>query len=184
MPVDDPRDRYDDLHVTETRQAEGPESFAERAASEVVDAGWLVLTLAFDSEGRMLLIQQPWADGWMMPGGALQPGETLAEAAVRELAEETGVEAEPVRPHSVDELVAENEATGETTGWTTVVFEAVAEDEAVDAELGLADEGIEDAQWAEGLPEAVFDRERVETVYERASTGGMKLSERREPDGE
>ncbi|MEF8799524.1 MAG: NUDIX hydrolase [Halolamina sp.] len=171
MSVDDPRERYDDLHVTETRHTEDPDSFAERAESEVVDAGWLVLTLAFDSEGRVLLIQQPWADGWMIPGGALQPGETLAEAAVRELAEETGVEAEPVRPHSVGELVAENEATGETTGWTTVVYEAVAEDDDVDTELGLADEVIEDAQWFEGLPEEVFDRERVETVYERCEFG-------------
>lgn len=171
MSVDSPGDRYDDLHVTETRQIDDPDSFAERAASEVVDAGWLVLTLAFDSEGRVLLIQQPWADGWMIPGGALHPGETLTEAALRELAEETGVEAEPVRPHSVDDLVAENEATGETTGWITVVFEAVAEDEAVAADLGLADEVIEDAQWFEGLPESVFDFERVEIVYERCEYG-------------
>ena len=104
----------------------------------------------------------------MTPGGALQPGESLSEAAERELREETGVEAKPVRPHSVDELVVENERTGETTGWTTVVFEAVAESPETDDELGLDDENIEDARWFEELPEDVFDRERVETVYERS----------------
>lgn len=172
MAVDDPRERYDDLYVTETRQSEGPAPFAERAGSEVVEAGWLVLALTFDSDGRMLLIRQPWADGWMTPGGALQPGESLAEAAVRELAEETGVTADAVRPHAVDELVVENEATGETTGWTTVVFETVADDVEVDAELGLADEPIEEARWFEELPDEVFDRERVETVYERCERAG------------
>lgn len=169
--VADPREQYDDLHVTETYQREPAEPFAERAASEVVDAGWLVLTLAFDEAGRVLLIQQPWAEGWMLPGGARKPDESLAEAAARELAEETSVVAEPVRPHSVDELVVENEATGETTGWTTVVFEAIAHDPAIDGELGLEGEPVEAARWFETLPETVFDRERVENVYERAESG-------------
>lgn len=169
--IADPREQYDELHVTETYQREPAKPFAERTASEVVDAGWLVLTLAFDDRGRVLLIQQPWADGWMLPGGALQPGESLAEAAARELAEETSVEAEPIRPHSVDELVVENEATGETTGWTTVVFEAIAENPAIDGKLGLDEEPVEAARWFESLPETVFDRERVETVYERAEYG-------------
>lgn len=34
----------------------------------------------------------PAAGEWSVPGGRVEPGETLAEAVVRELAEETGLE--------------------------------------------------------------------------------------------
>jgi mutator protein MutT len=46
-------------------------------------------------DDRLLLIRRghgPAAGEWSVPGGRVEPGETLAEAVVRELAEETGVE--------------------------------------------------------------------------------------------
>jgi 8-oxo-dGTP pyrophosphatase MutT (NUDIX family) len=37
------------------------------------------------------LLPAPWAqEGWLTPGGAIDPGEAPAQAAARELAEETG----------------------------------------------------------------------------------------------
>lgn len=35
---------------------------------------------------------------WAPPGGKLEPGETAEQAALRELAEETGIEAEIIGP--------------------------------------------------------------------------------------
>jgi ADP-ribose pyrophosphatase YjhB (NUDIX family) len=46
-------------------------------------------------DDRLLLIRRghgPAAGEWTIPGGRVERGETLAEAVVRELAEETGVE--------------------------------------------------------------------------------------------
>jgi 8-oxo-dGTP pyrophosphatase MutT (NUDIX family) len=40
-----------------------------------------------------LVVYNPHRDGWVFPGGKVEDGETPAEGMVRELREETGVEA-------------------------------------------------------------------------------------------
>jgi 8-oxo-dGTP diphosphatase len=53
-----------------------------------------------DGHGRLLLIQRGHEPGkglWSLPGGRVEPGETAAEALVREMEEETGLTVEPGR---------------------------------------------------------------------------------------
>lgn len=52
-------------------------------------------------QGRVLLVRRrdpPNAGQWAIPGGRVHLGETLAEAAAREVLEETGVRIRPDRP--------------------------------------------------------------------------------------
>jgi 8-oxo-dGTP diphosphatase len=47
-----------------------------------------------DGQGRLLLVKrghEPGAGLWSLPGGRVEPGETDAEALVREMREETGL---------------------------------------------------------------------------------------------
>jgi 8-oxo-dGTP diphosphatase len=53
--------------------------------------------VVFNPAGEVLLIRrgkEPHYGRWMVPGGTLEWGETLEQAAVREVREETGVEIE------------------------------------------------------------------------------------------
>jgi 8-oxo-dGTP diphosphatase len=46
----------------------------------------------FDEAGRVLLVRHTYGCfNWELPGGASEPGETVAETALRELTEETGL---------------------------------------------------------------------------------------------
>lgn len=50
-------------------------------------------TIVQDDHGRILLQRRGDDGSWGIPGGALEPGETLEQAARRELLEETGLTA-------------------------------------------------------------------------------------------
>jgi ADP-ribose pyrophosphatase YjhB (NUDIX family) len=59
----------------------------------------LAVSAAVFRDGRVLVAQRARGAGrglWSLPGGAVEWGETLAEAAAREVREETGIEAEIV----------------------------------------------------------------------------------------
>src|SRR5216110_2123332 len=89
---------------------------ARRAARRYPDRP-IVAVLAVVLRGagpatRALIVQraqQPNAGRWGFPGGVLELGETVAEGAMRELAEETGVVAEAAGPLTVIDTIDRDE---------------------------------------------------------------------------
>jgi len=48
--------------------------------------------LFFDEQGDVLLVKPTYKDGWDIPGGYVEPGETPREACEREIKEELGLD--------------------------------------------------------------------------------------------
>jgi ADP-ribose pyrophosphatase YjhB (NUDIX family) len=51
-----------------------------------------VATICRDDQHRVLLVRQADSGRWSTPGGAIEPGESPADAAIRETKEETGLD--------------------------------------------------------------------------------------------
>ncbi|MBM6594579.1 NUDIX hydrolase [Microvirga pudoricolor] len=73
----------------------------------------LASSVAVFRDGRVLLAARgkPPGEGlYSLPGGGVETGETLAEAGLRELREEVGVEADIVAPVDMVEIIERDEA--------------------------------------------------------------------------
>jgi 8-oxo-dGTP pyrophosphatase MutT (NUDIX family) len=93
----------------------------------------------------------------MLPGGEVEPGESHAEALVRELVEETGIEVEPGPLRAV---VENRYVRGdESVGFHFAVYEATTDSRTITDDPGLADEGIESVDWFGSLPTDTLDRD-------------------------
>jgi len=81
----------------------------------------LCASAAVFRDGKLLLARRtkpPFL--WSLPGGAVEWGETLSEAAMRELREETGVEAEAVGYAGHSEVML-RDGRGEVTDHFVVI---------------------------------------------------------------
>jgi len=119
-------------------------------------------------DGRLLLIRRgrgPAAGEWSIPGGRVEAGETLAEAVVRELREEAGLEG------VCGELLGWVERIGADHHFVILDFrctllddrEPVAGDDAAEvAWVPLAD--VAEQRLVEGLAEFLHDKGVISTI--------------------
>ena len=84
-----------------------------------------VTVICRDSNGRVLLVKDAETGVWLSPGGIIEPDESPADAAVREMWEETGLTVAPVRILGVyggPEFVVAY-PNGDRTAYVMTVFE-------------------------------------------------------------
>jgi 8-oxo-dGTP diphosphatase len=122
-----------------------------------------VVSVTRESRPRVLLIKrksEPFAGQWALPGGFVNEDEKLADAACRELAEETGLKLD-----ELEQLHTAGDPGRDPRGWTvSVVFLA-----RVDRRKPMAKAGDDasEARWfpLDALPPLAFDHA---TILERA----------------
>lgn len=73
-------------------------------------------------EGRLLLVERADNGWWCLPGGVIDPGEEPADAAVREVFEETGVEVVAERLVSVQVQAPYTYANGDQVQFLDLSF--------------------------------------------------------------
>jgi 8-oxo-dGTP pyrophosphatase MutT (NUDIX family) len=74
----------------------GPELRYQIMSNEIVAAGGVIVDRSTDTP-KVLLVHRPRYDDWSFPKGKLDPGESIEEAALREVREETGIQCKILR---------------------------------------------------------------------------------------
>lgn len=127
----------------------------------------IVLLRRGDPGVEVLLIQRahpPFAEHWALPGGFVDQGETLAQAAHRELEEETGL-----RETQLQQLAAFGTPGRDPRGWViSIAFWGWLED---DLSIVRAGDDASHAAWwpLAQLPPLAFDHAQILATAQEAA---------------
>lgn len=118
------------------------------------DGGWTAAgAVVRNPDDEVAFVETAWSDGWVLPGGSVEAGESLEAAARREVREETDLGCEILRAGRVEEQVFRT-GEAEGRGWF-VAFAARTEQTSFGDDLGEHDGEIERAAWFAEAPENV-----------------------------
>ena len=124
--------------------------------------------IVFDAD-RVLLIKrgkEPYAGRWALPGGFLNPGETIEEAAARELLEETGLTEPGAAPvgsiRRLQFVGVFSKPDRDPRGWVVAVAFTCDLQDSEDIRVKAGDDAAE-AQWFSvlELPDLAFDHRDI-----------------------
>ncbi|MFT4042929.1 MAG: NUDIX domain-containing protein [Gordonia sp. (in: high G+C Gram-positive bacteria)] len=122
---------------------------------------WLsgVSAVVRDEAGRILLTRRADSGEWAVVSGILEPGEEPATAIRREIREETGVDAQPVRLTSVDVSALITYPNGDQARYLDLCFLA----RHLAGDPRVADDENTDVDWfaPDALPDDLADTSRL-----------------------
>lgn len=159
------REREEDfLEVEYHRQVSRPRFRTLTERIEQSGAPYGAHTIVYQPSGELLLVRHEGVDLWVLPGGEVDPDEEFQRTAVRELAEEAGVDAE------YDGLGILTQVTITCGEYETHGVIPIFAARALSTETRIADpdEEISAAQWFSDLPEDTRDREELLAWRKRA----------------
>jgi 8-oxo-dGTP diphosphatase len=134
------------------------------------DRPFLAVSAAIIRDGRVLLARRargPAYGIWTMPGGVVEAGETLIEALIREIAEETAMVVEPVALAGHREVVVRDDDKRVSRHFVIMCFatrwisgEPQLNDELAEARWLKPEElgGLETTEGLADIVAAAFDR--------------------------
>lgn len=140
------------------------------------------VALISNERGDVLLVDPRYRAGWQLPGGHAMPGEDHLAAAVREVAEETGLVIAPTRVLAIDYV----SATATSAEGLNVVFDGGTVP--AGTPIGIQTDELDGCRWVPlddlanyTVPEQAARIRRAHAV--RAEGGGIPFLRRGQPVG-
>ena len=148
-------ERHDDyLEPSLTRSVSRPHFRRAVERAKETGAPYGVHTIVYRESGDLLLVRHEHVEKWVLPGGAVDDGESFREAAERELAEEAGVE---VAFDGLGMLVSVDIRCDGHDVWGVIPVYA-AKAQTYEPSVSDPDEEITRAKWFSDLPADTRDR--------------------------
>ncbi|WP_436928086.1 NUDIX hydrolase [Halosimplex amylolyticum] len=159
----DLRERDDGFERVEKRWEMSPAAYdrdRDRIAEGANGGAGVWIT---NDDGAVLLVRNEGDEGWADPGGKREAGESFAEAARREVREETNVRCQVtgIREAHVLELVDETDPDRPALASLIVIFDGTYEG----GEPRPREGEIADVAWFESRPDAALYPEVVERPF-------------------
>ena len=136
------------------------------------DRPYLAVSAAIIRDGRVLVARRargPALGVWTMPGGVVEAGETLTEALVREIEEETALNIEPVALAGHREVVVRDDSRKVARHFVILCFAS----RLVGGELKLNEE-LAEARWLR--PEELAELNTTEGLAEIVASAFERIS--------
>jgi ADP-ribose pyrophosphatase YjhB (NUDIX family) len=135
---------------------------------------FLAVSAAIFRNGKVLVVRRarkPALNLYTLPGGAVEAGETLVEAAIREVREETSLSIEPVALAGHREVIARDDAGKVERHFVILCFAS----RWLSGEPVLSDE-LNDSRWVD--PSELGDYRTTDGLAEIVTTAATLLATR------